>query len=81
MTFEDFSNIVEKYNIPKNVHLMSDSGWEGGATEMNGVYYNKEANLIVFTQDNDGYDNHCIRINGIKTAIRNKWKRLKSKKR
>lgn len=51
LTFEKLSNIIEKYNIPKNVHLMSDSGWECNATEMNGILYNEKENTIVFKQD------------------------------
>lgn len=80
MTFEELSNIIEKHNIPKNVHLLSDSGWECNATEMNGVYYNEEANVIVFTQNNNGYDVCRIRINGIIRTTSGKWKRLSSKK-
>lgn len=51
LTFEKLSNIIEKYNIPKDVHLMSDSGWECNATEMNGILYNEKENIIVFKQD------------------------------
>lgn len=51
MTFERLSNLINKYNIPKNVHLLSDSGWECCETEMCGVYYNKEQNVIIFTQE------------------------------
>lgn len=51
LTFEELSNIIKKYNIPKNVHLMSDSGWEWNATEMNGILYNEKENLIVFKED------------------------------
>ena len=53
LTFEKLSNIIEKYNIPKDVHLMSDSGWECNATEMNGLLYNEKENIIVFKQDSD----------------------------
>lgn len=53
LTFEKLSNIIEKYNIPKDVHLMSDSGWECNATEMSGILYNEKENIIVFKQDTD----------------------------
>lgn len=53
LTFEKLSNIIEKYNIPKDVHLMSDSGWECNATEMNGILYNEKENIIVFKQDTE----------------------------
>lgn len=50
MTFEKLSKIIEKYNIPKDVVLLSDSGWECSETEMQGVFYNREENKIIFTQ-------------------------------
>lgn len=49
MTFKKLNNLIKKYNIPENVHLLSDSGWECSETEMCGVYYNKKQNTIVFT--------------------------------
>lgn len=50
MTYERLSNIIINNNIPTNVRLMSDSGWECNSTDMNGVYYNRKNNIIVFTQ-------------------------------
>ena len=50
MTYNLLSEIMNQYNIPGNVHFMSDSGWECDATEMNGIYYNRKTNTIVFTQ-------------------------------
>lgn len=50
MTFEKLSKIIEENNIPKNVELLSDSGWECDFTPMNGVYYNARLNRIIFTQ-------------------------------
>lgn len=50
MTMELLSKIIEDNNIPSDVHFMSDSGWECDPTEMDGVYYNRENNTIVFTQ-------------------------------
>lgn len=50
MTFNALSKLIEIYNIPKDVVLLSDSGWECDATNMNGVYYNSKENEIVFTQ-------------------------------
>lgn len=55
MTYAQLEQIIIRNNIPKNVILQSDSGWEGGETEMNGVYYNKYKNLIIFTQSCDKY--------------------------
>lgn len=51
MTLEKINNLCKKYNIPNNVILQSDSGWECSETDMNGVYYNKKENKIVFTQE------------------------------
>ena len=51
MTFEKLKELIEKYNIPSNVKLLSDSGWECDETEMDGVFYNEIENHIVFTQE------------------------------
>ena len=51
MTFKDLSKIIKDNNVPDNVILRSDSGWECDDTEMNGVWYNKKKNTIIFTQD------------------------------
>ena len=58
MTFERLSKLIDKYNIPKNVHLLSDSGWECCATEMCGVYYNEKQNVIIFTQEISEYESY-----------------------
>ena len=50
MTFEILKKIIEKHNIPENVRLRQDCGWECCATELNGVWYNAERNEIQFTQ-------------------------------
>ena len=56
MTFLELEKLFKKYNIPKDVKLMSNSGWECDATEMDGVYYCKEENLIHFTQNFDEWE-------------------------
>lgn len=53
MTFVTLKKIIADNDIPDEVHLMSDSGWECDATEMNGVYYDKFKKLIVFTQEGE----------------------------
>lgn len=53
MTFKDLCKIIKDNNIPDNVILRSDSGWECSDTEMNGVWYNAIKNTIVFTQNNE----------------------------
>ena len=50
MTFELLEKIIKKNNIPPNVHLLQDCGWECGATELDGVWYNRKRNEIQFTQ-------------------------------
>lgn len=64
MTFELLSNIIEEHNIPKNVHLLSDSGWECSETEMDGVFYNRNENKLVITQDGSLYDRAWFRKDG-----------------
>lgn len=48
MTTEKLLSLLQ--NVPKNATLLSDSGWECGPTDMDGIYYNKEKNEIIFTQ-------------------------------
>lgn len=50
MTFELLNQIIEENHIPHNVRLTSDSSWECGPTEMDGVFYNASENNLVFTQ-------------------------------
>jgi len=50
MTFNELLKIIKDNNIPEDVTLMSDSGWECGETDMDGVYYNDALNIIIFTQ-------------------------------
>ena len=56
MTYEKLKKLIEKYLIPEDVHLVSDSRWECDPTEMDGVYYDIGKNEIVFTQDFDRTD-------------------------
>lgn len=58
MTFEKLKNIILQNNIPEDVKLLSDSGWECGETEMNGIFYNKQLSHIIFTQTGDKYDQY-----------------------
>lgn len=50
ITFKQLQDFIEKEGIDPDVHLLSDSGWEYGSTDMDGLYYNKKQNVIVFTQ-------------------------------
>lgn len=58
MTYSELAKLLFDNNIPVDVHLMSDSGWECDPTEMDGVYYNEGKNLIVFTQGQGKYDEY-----------------------
>ena len=55
MTYELLTKIIEENHIPKDVKMMSDSGWECSETEMDGIFYNKEENTLIFTQKGDQY--------------------------
>ena len=56
MTYKLLTKIIEENNIPQDFKLMSDSGWECGETEMDGIFYNKEKNVLIFTQEGNKYD-------------------------
>lgn len=50
--------IMKIKNIPMDANLQSDSGWECGATGMNCAYYNRQKNIIVFTQNLSEYETY-----------------------
>ncbi len=56
MTIEKFKKIIEEFNIPEDVTMLSDSGWECSETDMDGIWYNEEKKEIVFTQDGDEFE-------------------------
>ena len=58
MTFELLDKIIKENNIPKSVTLLSDSGWECSETDMNGIYYNSDDNVIIFTQKGDSFEKY-----------------------
>ena len=58
MTAGELINIFKQNNIPNDAILMSDSGWECCATDMDGAYYNKLKNIVVFTQDINTYSSY-----------------------
>lgn len=70
MTLELLNKIYEENNIPKDALLMSDSGWECSASDMDGVFYSKEHNTVFITQGSwsevaHGYNNDpgdCVLI-------------------
>lgn len=50
MTLGQLNKLMTEHNIPEDATLMSDSGWECSATDMDGIYYNPTDNVVVFTQ-------------------------------
>lgn len=56
MTIGEFTKVIKANNIPDDVTMLSDSGWECSATDMDGIYYNAEEKEIVFTQSGDEYE-------------------------
>ena len=40
MKLNKLLELINKHNIPDDVLIQSDSGWECDATDMDGVYYN-----------------------------------------
>ena len=50
MTLGQLNRIMIEHDIPEDAVLMSDSGWECYATDMDGIYYNPTDNIVVFTQ-------------------------------
>lgn len=64
LTFKKLKYLIDKYNISNNVRLLSDSGWECSATDMCGIYYNKQRNTIVFTQNFSKYEREYIEEKG-----------------
>ena len=70
MTFEKLWQIIEENNIPHNVQLQSDSGWECCETEMDGVYYDVGENRLIFSQEGKASDewfgkNRVYILNGL----------------
>ena len=58
MKLNTLLKLINKHNIPDDVLLQSDSGWECDATDMDGVYYNRKLNVIVFTQYISEHDSY-----------------------
>lgn len=58
MTVGEIFKIFKYYNIPNDALIMSDSGWEAWATDMDGIYYNIITNTVVFTQEVSDCDHY-----------------------
>ena len=51
MTFAKLAELIKENDIPEDVTLMSDSGWECDPTDMDGVWYCASENTLIFTQE------------------------------
>lgn len=60
MEVREFLNALKEYNIPEDVKISSDSGWECDATGIEAIYYNKEKNSITLVQGDTMYLNSHI---------------------
>ena len=47
MKVKDFIELVNKYNIPVDCDLMSDSGWECDSTDIDGFIYLPKQNKLI----------------------------------
>ena len=69
MTVKELKQILTTNNIPEDARLMSDSGWECCATDMDGVYYNPKENIVVFTQEED-YSDYCKKPEWVRVEVK-----------
>lgn len=58
MTIGEFKQVLKEHDIPEDTLMLSDSGWECGPTDMDGIYYNESEKELVFTQRGDKYDDY-----------------------
>lgn len=58
MTVKELNRILTANNIPEDARLMSDSGWEYSPSDMDGIYYNANKNIIIFTQYFSEFNKH-----------------------
>jgi len=64
MTYKELKSLIENNNIPENVVLMSNSGWECGATSVEVCYYSPSKNELHLVQNvldsTRGYDEDAL---------------------
>lgn len=79
MTFKQLQRIIKQNNIPEDVLLRSNSGWECCATDMNGIYYNSNNNQLHFTEyarvEGEKYDEGSV---GYRDEYCDGWIRIKT---
>lgn len=61
-------------DIPLDAEIMTDSGWECDATEVDMIYYNSKTNVVVLTRN---CQRHNYRDNNDWTLLCKKKKRKK----
>ena len=59
MTLGKLIKIMKDNNIPDEAVLLSDSGWECGATDMDGIWYSESTNVVIFKQ---GFEDNFVVI-------------------
>ena len=62
MTFEKLALLIERYNIPHDVEILSDSGWECNATNMDGIYYPKKKKQLYSLREQE--EKNILSLNG-----------------
>lgn len=62
MTFEKLALLIERYNIPHDVEILSDSGWECNATNMDGIYTPKKKKQLYSLREQE--EKNILSLNG-----------------
>ena len=70
MTVKELKQILTINNIPEDARLMSDSGWECCATDMDGVYYNPKENIVVFTQHFSEFEKYEEKADWVRVEVK-----------
>jgi len=60
MTVKELKERLNRNSIPEDAKLESDSGWECGPTDMDGLYYSKALNTLVFRQCFSKYEDEYL---------------------
>ena len=76
MNLLQLQKIIIKNKLPDNVRIMSDSGWEVDATDIDGVYYNESKNVLVFTQGFDDEEEKYKKDPKFRYSKTKGWKKL-----
>ena len=58
MELEQLKCLCKKYNIPNDVILQSDTGWECGYSDLILIAYNEKEKRIVFLSDTTSTDDY-----------------------